>query len=67
MKTSLLRIGVVGSIITAICCFTPLLIVLLGMVGLTALTAYLDLLLLPALAVFVMIAIFALVQRSRNA
>ena len=67
MKISLLHVGIVGTIVAAICCFTPLLVVVLGVVGLTALTAYLDLVLLPALAVFVIITIFALVQRRRNA
>ena len=47
---TILRVGIVGTVITALCCFTPVLVVLLGVVGLSALTGYLDLVLLPALA-----------------
>ena len=41
-----------GTSITAICCFTPALVVTLGMLGLTAWLGWLDYVLLPALAVF---------------
>lgn len=50
--TRLLRIGLIGSVIAAICCFTPVLVVLLGAIGLGAITGYLDYVLLPALAGF---------------
>jgi hypothetical protein len=36
--------------LVALCCFTPILVILLGVVGLSALTWYLDYVLLPALA-----------------
>ena len=48
----LLRIGLIGSVIAAVCCFTPVLVVLLGAIGLGAITGYLDYVLLPALAGF---------------
>lgn len=32
----LLGIGIVGTVIAALCCFTPVLVVLLGIVGLSA-------------------------------
>ena len=38
----LLTTGIVGIIITALCCFTPVLAVLLGFVGLSALLGWLD-------------------------
>lgn len=65
MKDRLLQIGVIGSIIAALCCFTPVLVVLLGAVGLSALTGYLDLVLLPALALFLALTGYALWKRSR--
>jgi len=34
--TRLLRIGIGGSVIAALCCFTPILVVLLGAVGAAA-------------------------------
>jgi|TARA_B100000959_G_scaffold199512_1_gene208735 mercuric ion transport protein len=60
---SLLKIGISGTIVTAFCCFTPVLVVLLGTTGLGVLTGYLDYVLLPALCIFVIIMIYALVKR----
>ncbi|SFL17831.1 mercuric ion transport protein [Nitrosomonas aestuarii] len=49
----LLRIGVIGTLIVALCCFTPLLVILLAAVGLSAFTGYLDVVLFPALGFFI--------------
>lgn len=46
---TLIRTGVVGAVIAAICCFTPVLVIGLGVVGLSAWLAWLDYVLLPAL------------------
>jgi len=35
----LLGIGIVGTVIAALCCFTPVLVILLGAVGLAASTS----------------------------
>ena len=43
----------------ALCCFTPLLVIVLGVVGLSALTRYLDVVLLPALGAMIIITIIA--------
>jgi len=51
----LTRNGLIGAVITAICCFTPLLVWVLGGIGLVGLVAYLDVVLLPLLAVFIAI------------
>ncbi len=66
MKDRLLQIGIIGTIIAAICCFTPVLVVLLGAVGLSALIGYLDIVLLPALAIFLVTTGYALWKRSRT-
>ncbi len=64
MKNSkLLYIGIVGSLVTALCCFTPVLVVLFGAVGLSAAVGYLDYVLLPTLAVFIIITIYALMKK----
>lgn len=42
-----------GTIIVALCCFTPILVVSLGVVGLSAFTSYLDYVLLPALGLLI--------------
>ena len=62
----LLITGIVGTIIAALCCFTPVLAVLLGFVGLSALLGWLDVVLLPALAVFIGLTIYAVWRRQRN-
>lgn len=62
----LLGSGVAGTVITALCCFTPILGILLGGVGLSAMLGWLDYVLFPALAIFVGITIYAL-YRQRQA
>ena len=64
--STLLKLGVGGTILAALCCFTPILLILLGVVGLGALTGYLDYVLFPALAVFVGITIYAVQKRQRH-
>ena len=59
-NNTLLKTGVVGTVVAALCCFTPLLVVLLGALGLSALVGYLDFVLLPALAFFVLLTVYAL-------
>ena len=55
--------GIVGTVVTAVCCFTPALVALLVPLGLSALLAWSDLVLLPLLAVFVVVTVVALVRR----
>ncbi len=62
----LLGVGIAGTVIAAICCFTPVLVVLLGVVGLSAWVGGLDYVLFPALAVFIGITVYALVRRAKN-
>jgi mercuric ion transport protein len=63
----LLKVGIVGAAITALCCFTPALVVLLGALGLSAIVGVLDYVLLPALLIFVGLIIYALIRKSRAA
>lgn len=65
-KRNLLKTGVAGSCITALCCFTPALVILLGAVGLSAWLAWLDFILLPVLALFIGITIYALLRRENG-
>ena len=64
-NSRLLKTGIIGSIIAALCCFTPVLVVLLGALGLSAALGWLDFILLPALAVFLAITGYALWKRHR--
>jgi mercuric ion transport protein len=58
----LLATGITGTAVTALCCFTPVLLVLLGGVGLAALAGWLDYVLLPALVFFVGLTAYALLR-----
>lgn len=63
---TILRTGIAGTVIAAICCFTPVLVITLGAVGLSAWLGWLDYVLLPALAVFLALAAYGLWRRQRN-
>jgi len=63
---TLLKTGIAGTVIAALCCFTPVLVVLLGVVGLSAWLGWLDYVLMPALLVFVGITIYALRRQQRG-
>ena len=60
-----LKVGVIGTIVAALCCFTPVLVILFGAVGLTALVGYLDYVLFPALAFFIALTIYTLWRRQQ--
>jgi mercuric ion transport protein len=53
--------------VATLCCLTPILAILLGAVGLSALVGWLDYVLLPILAVFLGITVYALWRRQRTA
>lgn len=63
--TRLLRIGIGGSVIAALCCFTPILVVLFSAIGLAAWVGYLDYVLLPALLIFVGVTAYAWRRRRQ--
>lgn len=58
-RKRLLWTGLIGSGVVALCCVTPILVVLLGVVGLGSITGYLDAVLLPALVLFLGLALYA--------
>lgn len=62
----LLRTGIFGTVLVALCCFTPILVVLLGLAGLAALAGYLDYVLFPALAFFIGLTLYALWRRKQG-
>ena len=63
----LLCTGAGGTIVVALCCFTPLLVVLLGAVGLSAWLGWLDYVLFPALGAFILLTLYALYRQRRYA
>ena len=67
MNKSLLKTGVIGAIIAALCCFTPILVIIFGVLGLSALVGYLDFVLFPLLGLFLIIIVVAIVTNKSNA
>lgn len=63
---TILKTGTIGSVIVAICCFTPVLVVLLGAVGLSAVLGWIDYVLFPALAFFIALTVYAVWRRQRR-
>ena len=61
----LLEAGLIGTILTALCCFTPILVIGLGAFGLAAATVWLDVILLPLLRVFLCLTAYAVCRRRR--
>jgi len=62
-NNQMLKSGIIGTIVMALCCFTPILVILLTTVGLSAIIGYLDIVLLPALGIFILITVYALWKR----
>ena len=66
-NNQLLCTGCAGTIIAALCCFTPILVIALGAVGLSAWLGWLDYVLFPALALFLGIIGYGLWRRQHRA
>ena len=63
-RARMLTVGIIGAFAAAVCCFTPILVALLGAVGMSAATGYLDYVLLPAIAIFIAISVYAYRRRK---
>lgn len=63
----MLKVGIVGTVIAAICCFTPALVLLFGVIGLSAAVGWLDYVLFPSLAFFIGLTGFALWKKRAAA
>ena len=51
-----------GTIIVAVCCFTPFLVIILGAIGLSVIVPYLDVILLPALFLLIIITVISYIK-----
>ena len=64
----MLKTGLIGTAIAAVCCFTPLLVVALGAIGFSGLVGWwLDLILFPALFLFMAMAGYGLYRLRQQA
>ena len=62
----LTKIGLVGSLVTALCCFTPLLVWLFAALGLSAMIGYLDYVLFPLLGIFILLLLISAISRENK-
>lgn len=67
LKDKLLATGIGGTVIAALCCFTPLLVVAFAALGVSAWLGWIDLVLFPALGFFVLLTVYAVYRRQRGA
>ena len=67
MKDKLLGVGIIGTVVAALCCFTPILAWTLSAVGLSGAIGYVyrDDVLLPLMAFFLVITGYAQWRRKR--
>ncbi|MDZ7828148.1 MAG: mercury resistance system transport protein MerF [Halofilum sp. (in: g-proteobacteria)] len=62
---AMIGIGGVGAVITALCCFTPVLVIALGGISTGTAIAYLDIVLLPLLGLFLLILVIGILRHIR--
>jgi mercuric ion transport protein len=61
-----LKTGVIGSLIATLCCATPVLVILLGAVGLGWLVGYADYVVLPGLVLCLGLVGYALWRKTKR-
>lgn len=61
---TLIKTGIIGSTIAAICCFTPVLVILFGALGLSAWLGWIDYVLFPLLTLFLGITAYGFWRRQ---
>ena len=59
-----MKTGIIGTVVAALCCFTPVLVVLFGAIGLSAWLGWIDYVLFPALFASLGLVAHALYFRS---
>ena len=62
----LLKLGMAGTIVTCVACFTPAAVVLLGLLGLARWVGYLDYALFPLLGLFLILLGYGYWQRRQG-
>ena len=62
----LFKLGIVGTILACVACFTPAAVTLLGVLGLAASAGFLDYALFPVLGVFLFLLGYSIWQRRQT-
>jgi len=65
-KSTLLKTGIAGTALAALCCFTPVLVILFGAIGLSAWVGHLDAVLMPALLLFLGLTVYAFLKKEKG-
>jgi mercuric ion transport protein len=55
-----------GTVLVALCCFTPILVITLGAVGLAVLNPYLDYVLLPGLVLMIIVTVISYIRWKKT-
>jgi mercuric ion transport protein len=63
---SLFRVGLIGTVLSALCCFTPLLAVVLTGIGMASLIPRLDPVLIPVMIAFAAFTFWAYSRQDRD-
>jgi len=66
MNDRLVAIGIVGTIFTTVCCFTPLLPVIFAAIGFGGVAVWLDHFLIPALLFFICLTAISMWRHSHG-
>ena len=66
MKNKISLFGGIGTAVTAVCCFTPILVIGLTGLGTVAVISYLDYVLLPLLAFFVVLTAYGIYRNQKD-
>ena len=66
MNRKLLKAGILGSVVAALCCFTPVLVILFAALGLSAWVGYLDIILFPLLGLSLVLVVVSLFIKKGN-
>ena len=62
---TIFKTWIVGTIFAVICCFTPILVVSFGALGLSAWLGWIDYVLIPGLLLLIALALYGYRQRAR--
>jgi len=65
-RNRLLLAGIVGFVLSMLCCVTPVLVVLLAAIGISGSMGWLDYVLLPAMAIFAALIVYAVIHKRRG-
>jgi len=58
--------SLISTALVAVCCFTPILVIAAGAIGLSVIVPYLDFILLPALGILVIITVISFIKWRRT-